>query len=759
MSAEAWLGSFEELFDSAGFRIAEAGTVATYLRRYGAQAGSFVEGRRKGDAELVIVDLLTGAPQRPVYPIRPQERIGILFFGADQQPFVTMLRDDFPDTEHQQLVPEGFPKAICFDDRPWAEARLTWTPAELIERILSWFYRAARGELHDARQPLDPVLMGSALSFFVSRTAIDGGPSQDLIAEHDPENGAILRVKRAEPGTYPAATFEPFAILSYRVAPEAMKRLESAPRNLASLAAMLDDRGIKLVDDLAERLGNWIDQGLQAAWRLNSRFCVLVEMPIVSPRGIQQDGADQRAFITDRTPGDIAVALGIALCSQEAGKVGFVRHIGKATPDVDVLARIIVQSAEVHLDFDGELAARLAGRATIDERKVVLAGAGAIGSHVADHLGREGRFSWSIVDDDKLLPHNLARHVARGDRVTKPKAALLAEHLNLTRAGPPCATGLIANVMDEGPAGAAAQEALAEADIIIDATASIVAARYLSDHGTSARRASVFFNPAGEAAVLLAEPAGRDITLRDLEAQYLGLVLRREHLASHLGKEPVTVAYTGACRAITNRIPQARAAILSGLASSALGKALDGDEAAIGIWSLGSEGSVSFDAAPPEPVARFSALGWEIAMDAGLVRRICEMRQARVPCETGGVLFGLADIPARRIHLVDASSAPPDSIEHVGSFVRGMVGVEELMDGVRQRGGGQVRYVGEWHSHPPRMSARPSAVDGRQIDWLAALLGMDAMPALMVIAAESEVRVIFADEDARRLPRLRLSAA
>ena len=90
-------------------------------------------------------------------------------------PFVVMHRDEFPDTEHQQLVPEGHPAVICIDDRPWAEALLTWTPTELIERILTWFRRAARGELHDARQPLDPVLLGSPLSLIIPRSIFGYG--------------------------------------------------------------------------------------------------------------------------------------------------------------------------------------------------------------------------------------------------------------------------------------------------------------------------------------------------------------------------------------------------------------------------------------------------------------------------------------------------------------------------------------------------------------------------------------------------------
>ena len=253
--------------------------------------------------------------------------------------------------------------------------------------------------------------------------------------------------------------------------------------------------------------------------------------------------------------------------------------------------------------------------------------------------------------------------------------------------------------------------------------------------------------------MLLAEPARRALTLRDLEAQYLGLVLRKESLAEHLGKEAETVAYTGACRAITNRIPQSRAAILSGLAALGMSAAVDGDDAAISIWTLQPNGSVATETVAPESVIRFRANGWKIAVDTGLLRRIYKIREARIPVETGGLLFGLVDIPAKRIHLVDASPAPPDSVERRNEFVRGVEGVDELMDSVCRRTAGQVRYVGEWHSHPPRASARPSAIDGQQIDWLAALMDMDSMPALMLIAAERELAVILAHEQAERLPK------
>ena len=755
MTTEAWLAGFDAPVCESALRDPQATALVGFVDRYAGAVATFVEARRRGEQELVVLDIRTGAPQAPVYPIRRTEKAGVLFVEDGATPFVVMLRDDFPDTEHQQLVPEGHPAVICIDDRPWTEALLTWTPAELIERILMWFGRAARGELHDARQPLDPVLLGSPLSFIVARSIMATDVAEDLIAEHDLEHATIMRIKRvAEVGELRNG-LEPICIATYRVRPERMTRLRYAPVTLGALAAMLNARGIELYADLTARFTKWLAEEDAVAWRLNARFAVIVEMPIVSPRGEQQDGVDLRAFVSQQAAGNIAIALGVALraeATDQGSQVGFVKRIGQPAIDRQSVGAILVQGAEVHLDFERDLATRLAGRSTPDARRAVLVGAGAIGSHLADCLVREGRFHWTIIDDDRLLPHNLARHIARNDQTSRHKAGILADYLNTTLAGEDAvAQSVLANLFATGERGAAISEALAGADLIIDATASVLAARYLSDHKAQARRLSTFFNPSGEAAILLAEPGSRALTLRDLEAQYLGLVLRTGRLADHLGKLAETVAYTGACRAITSRIPQSRVSILAGLAAAGVGNAADGAEPVISIWTLATNNEVALDSVPAEPVSRYRAHGWQITVDVGLISRIRAMRDARLPSETGGVLFGLVDIPAKSVHLVDASSAPPDSEEPPGGFVRGTQGVEALMEEVHHKTAGQVRYVGEWHSHPPHASARPSPVDGRQIDWLAALMAMDSTPALMLIAADKEIAVIFAHEHAQPL--------
>lgn len=63
-------------------------------------------------------------------------------------------------------------------------------------------------------------------------------------------------------------------------------------------------------------------------------------------------------------------------------------------------------------------------------RRVLLIGAGALGSAIAELLVRGGVFDVSVLDGDSLEAGNLARHTLTLDEVDKPKASALASRLN-----------------------------------------------------------------------------------------------------------------------------------------------------------------------------------------------------------------------------------------------------------------------------------------------------------------------------------------
>jgi len=54
----------------------------------------------------------------------------------------------------------------------------------------------------------------------------------------------------------------------------------------------------------------------------------------------------------------------------------------------------------------------------------------------------------------------------------------------------------------------------------------------------------------------------------------------------------------------------------------------------------------------------------------------------------------------------------------------------------------QVRYVGEWHSHPPRYPIQPSNIDLTQIHWLAQVLSMENRPGIMLIIGDAGINLL-----------------
>jgi hypothetical protein len=89
MTVASWLDTFDTIA-ADGFRNTQAAALANFVRRYGVSIGQFVEGRGRNDKEIVILDLMTGAPQRPAYSINQTERIGI-FFAGNAAPLVMMF--------------------------------------------------------------------------------------------------------------------------------------------------------------------------------------------------------------------------------------------------------------------------------------------------------------------------------------------------------------------------------------------------------------------------------------------------------------------------------------------------------------------------------------------------------------------------------------------------------------------------------------------------------------------------------------------
>ncbi len=704
------------------------------LAASGALAGISLIGLRQS-SELryaaVALEVDVERPQDLAHPIRAVEPIAVAVPFDDGQPSVLSLRDDFPDTMHQNGSVPGGPRCLCIDDRPWAEARLTSSANDIARRIQLWLAKAARGELHDPAQPPDPLFFTSQLGLVLPASVLaDAKEPVELagLVREDNQNLIISRPASPSDRQPPA-----FTVLAYHARPQTMTRLRHAPETLAALAEELGGCGIRLLDDLKNRLKTWAGLERSDVRRLASRLAIVVAFPVA--KGQRHSVNDVRAFLSFDTAGEIGVALGVLHANNSA--VGDVRAYMTAIPEAAPSAQPLrVEPAQAHFSLNRELAATIAGNAAPERRRAVIIGAGSLGSQLAVDLAREGAFAWTVIDDDYLLPHNLVRHALFAGDVGAPKADALATRLAGLLGEP---VGAIrCNALTPGIEHKERfSQAITEAEVIIDASASVAVSRALSElNDAKARRVCAFFNPSGTSVVVLAENSDRSLTLSDLEAQYHRLALTDGGLTDHLTPAAPGVRYTGSCRALTNRIPASNAAILSGLAAKGVTSALASDAATITVWTLSPEGEVRRAQRHGHSVTRLGLGEWTIVYDAGLLDDLASMRQAKLPNETGGVLLGIADMSRKSVHIAHALPAPEDSRASPTGFERGVVNLAEQVGEAVAGTMHQLRYVGEWHSHPDRASPRPSGTDLVQLIWLAQELENEGLPGLMAIAAE-----------------------
>jgi integrative and conjugative element protein (TIGR02256 family) len=138
----------------------------------------------------------------------------------------------------------------------------------------------------------------------------------------------------------------------------------------------------------------------------------------------------------------------------------------------------------------------------------------------------------------------------------------------------------------------------------------------------------------------------------------------------------------------------------------------------------------------PAPVTDARAGDWAVSYDAALIEELARMRSERLPNETGGVLLGIIDVSRRSIHVLAALPQPSDSVGSPGGFERGVVALDENVRRAAEATMHQIRYVGEWHSHPRGIPPLPSATDLHQLAWLREEMSNEGLPALMAIAGD-----------------------
>lgn len=705
--------------------------------------------------ETIVFDVEVELPQRKAYDIRRRERLSVTFWPDDRSyPEVLALREDFPRVPHLNFREFEIPRSLCLFEEPYSEIKLRWTAPWFIEWARSWLAGNAAGTLHAADQALEPLLFGSRTTLVLPSDIFSGGAGRpERLTVYAVNSGNDRVALLAERPVLGAAEQNPLRLVATILHGEPQQHgvIRMQPRDMSELHEFLVSAGIDLLGTLRRRLLEWCeDSGL-----LRSPLIVIALLPKRRDASGPVEATDAWAFLCMRpeserngrreahlsgrdlhhllSVGEIGERVG--LWQMHDGVPGMLVGAGEPGRGEDIPLHLLNPS----LYLTREAASRLNGIPARDSRRITAVGAGTLGSQVFLNLARAAYGEWKVVDKDFLLAHNLARQALFGMMVGSPKAEQVVQLANSVIDGEPIAEPIVADVLEPGEAEGRLRAAFEGADVIADFSASVAVARHLArDVKSDARRASLFLNPRGTDLVLLAEDAARNIPLDMLEMQYYRLLTEEPALGGHLRPPDGVVRYAHSCRDVSATIPQDHVALHAATGSRALRRALSGDGAVITVWQADEEGNVRSVKADPSPVFVEEKGGWTIYTDARLLDKVRRARGARLPKETGGSLVGSFDMQRRVVYVVDTLPSPPDSKERRTVYIRGHVGLKEGVDRIKGVTAGNLRYVGEWHSHPPEYDARPSGDDRDLFGWLSDLMAEDELPPLMLIAGEGD---------------------
>lgn len=737
------LDGFVELDDATPFAILRAQQLRDALRHQQDYGVVKILRTEDGKDECIIVDVqCDGVPSRNNVGIEYRERLALVI-NEDARKLVTVfaLRLGFPVLIHQNQELPGEPPSLCLYYESAATVYRNWTPQNFLRRIQWWLEKSACGELHPADQPVEQLFFVTHFELVLpwNLDEIRKQPNVDLVVfrgveRKDGGQTFFLRQNTAQKNINGRAFFLeltlPALIHGY---------IEREPYTLGELADLLERRGVDLLAALiAEQRKNIPQEGV--GQDPNQQITViLLHIPIKRDAESEPTRVAHKAYFISQGGQVLGLHTGALIqldgtYFSAAGILNVAQNAELGWKDVRVLPVDVLKG-------NSAAAARSQSGIADEGPAAVLIGAGSLGSAMLNLWGRSGRGRWTVIDKDYIKPHNLSRHVASVQHIGAPKVKVVAELQAEATAGASPVIPIDADACDQ--ANALVVKAIAEQQLVIDASTTLEYPRVASLNDAYARHISVFVTPTGDASVLLAEDAERNHRLRTLEAQYYRALIRSDWGARHHVLPPQTFWSGASCRDISMVMAYSKIAVHAATLAEQVQTAVAQKDARIRVWQRDIEtGSMTAHDVAVADERTIVLDEYKIYIDEALVESLVLMRADNLPNETGGILLGYYDFNIMSVFIVDALPAPPDSVSTQASFERGVQGLSDAIAEATQRTAGIVKYIGEWHSHPEGHRSDPSMDDVIQITHLAMGMAEEGLPVLQLIVGDDGINVL-----------------
>lgn len=722
----------------------KAAKLVKYLKAKHNGFAVFNECRTSDAKDIVCFTVEPELSQIKVNDIKPCELVAVHFDKADMLvPAVYALREDFPrNIPHLNLEDEGRPASLCLYGEAYKEIKPYWTAARFVERIREWLTETAKGTLHGEDQPLEPLIFGYGCNIILPQSLYespeDGFSVRRFILQSSGEAYQVIHIDDLPEGYKIDTGKPPPTAFCVKLPPQEHGVINHTPKNLYDVSKFMNNAGYDLFPAIFSALKNRnlvIDDTI-----LNSPFAIIAWFPKQRSSTSEPETTDIWVFLTTKTVADVFEDIGVysSFFQNQNGKNKRVtsilinRHDSKNGENTEVLL------LNPTFTLSSSLAAILNGHQEPLDPKVFAIGVGAIGSNIISNSIKAGFGKWVLIDDDIILPHNIARYALDGTYLGWPKTEAVKIAANESVSDQPVIEALKCDIISpKDDLVDKVKKHISESSIILDMSASVSVARHIThDIESDARRISVFLSPSGKDLIILSEDKDRKARLDLLEMLYYRELISNDTLVDHL-ETILKTRYANSCRDLSSRISQDHVALHSAIASKNLKQIAGHAEPCIKIYRTDDDMQVTSLVVPVEQFLCAKLNGWQVFINDSTCNKLQQSRQLKLPNETGGVLIGAFNIQHKIIYIVDVMTATPDSIEYPDAFIRGYEGLPEKVKKIQSITAGNLTYIGEWHSHPDGAQCRPSSDDKKVQQWIASYMSAEGLPSVMLIAGEN----------------------
>lgn len=642
--------------------------------------------------------------------IRQTEPILLVFDIIDypeKSPNIYTDRLDFPKNSlaHLYIANNNRPPAICYvrenADEWYSNKRIK----DVIIRISNWFRAAAVGELTEDGNQFEPM----RLEGYYSTILYDYNLIVDSIIANNPFPIT---------GQFSIAQFEQINHKERR-AYKFSKRI--TPANFVSLTKEIEEHQEKNKDDRTKRELHlafiiWNDEkdinekyeiNLPRNWEDFKLFCDSFKIKY----------NDLEKIITDCQMISFPVIVGIRRPKPLIGYSSVFELINfefNVTKDHFIDGKIVDNFPINILSHNQSLstaqAEKISNYANTLKRGVVF-GCGALGSKVVMHLARNGVTNLTLLDPDEFSSHNVVRHALFADSIGDNKAEALKQKVVSLYPGKSVDT-LSSGSFKDGLIYE--KETFKSYEWVFDFTASEAFFNKLSvlDSTSSSKIASASITDHGNLGLLYKEGINRNPRIDDIQMYLYSSAIDTPKISEWLSREQfensnnLLVRVGIGCNSETTVLSDEKVSSHAAYITGVLKKEINSftEEGKVYMHQITDDDNYTIEtqvlSIKPFQVYPATNNEWEIRFRNGILDRVKKQADKKGKKETGGVFLGQCNHKTKTIYVTDLLEAPADSKGNSAVFLRGFKDLSSEIDLINKKTGGQIGYIGEWHSHP-----------------------------------------------------------